>query len=149
MNIDKFVTLYKASNDKEKFCLENCKNMYIPFLDKVVMATKIVNASYTVDKKYVSNSVARFVFFVMAVLEMYYEVEYDKNDIYNEFDKINRLSMTPHLCKSVSDIDEFRLVLTMTLDDFRENNLSIPAFLDNKFDAINLIVDDVLDKLNK
>ena len=49
----------------------------------------------------------------------------------------------------LSDIDEFRLVLTMTLDDFRENNLSIPAFLDNKFDAINLIVDDVLDKLNK
>lgn len=149
MNIDKFITLYKASNDKEKFCLENCKNKYIPFLDKVVMATKIVNSSSMVDKKYVANSVARFVFFVMAVLEMYYDVEYDKNDIYKEFDKINRLSMTPHLCKSVSDIDEFRLVLTMTLDDFRENNLSIPAFLDTKFDAINLIVDDVLDKLNK
>lgn len=149
IKIDEFVDSYKKSNDKEKYVKNAIKHTYIPFMDKAVQANKIVVATSMVDKKYKENSSARYVFFVMSMLSMYFDVEYDADNVYMEYDKVNECGMIYYISKSVSDIEEFKIVLNMTLDDFRANNLSLPAYLETKFDAMSMVLNAILEKLDK
>lgn len=155
ISIDMFVKTYKANSkakDKtfEEFINKHITTKYIPFLTKEVYCDSIIKAtSYVKDgeNEFVKiNSVSRYIFFVMKLIELYTDIELSDysnengTNIATDYDKLNEIGAIDVLLKAIpkDEYAEFTTLLNLKLDDLRDNEYSITALFYNLKNSLSI-----------
>lgn len=151
ITVDMFVKTYNANSkakDKtfEDFIKKHITTQYIDILQKDVYCSSIVEASCYAkegDRRFIKfNSVARYIGFIMRLIDLYTDIEIDFNDakFVSQYDQLNKIGAIETLIASIpeSEYAEFSTILNMKLDDLRDNEYSITALLYNLKQSFSL-----------
>lgn len=142
ISVDAFIREYKVAakqNDSvmEKFLSKHITESYINYITKVTYCDNIIKASCYVKDGDIEiikiNSSSRYLFFVMRLIDLYTDIDIDKENVSAEYDKLNEVGAINLLIASIpkNEYSEFSTLLEMRMDDFRDNEYSLTAFLYN------------------
>lgn len=130
----------------KKSTLESKMNKkYVPFLTKVDECGRVIKlSSYKEvdDKKiYWKNTANQYFLFVLALIRNYFDIQFDENIVEN-FDQLNESGVIEKVIKVIGDKEyqEWQTILSMTENDEYENNASMRAVIENKLDALSLMI---------
>lgn len=165
ISVDMFCKTYKANSkakDKtfEEFIKKHITTDYIEFLEKDVICTAIVDATCRIqvgDKKVAKiNSTGRYLLFVMRLIDLYTDIDIDFKDAnyVREYDALNRIGAVDALIDAIpkSEYAEFNTILNMKMDDFRDNEYSITAFMYTLKESLSIseeIINSVIEDFRK
>lgn len=160
ISVDGFLREYSVANKQkgtamEVFIKKHVVKDYVPFLEKCVWCDGIIKAScHVVDldesgnitNEFVKiNSATRYVSFVMRLISLYTDVEIDfeNAEFVNQYDQLNKVGAINDLITGIpeNEYDEFSTILNMKMDDFRDNEYSVAAFIYNFKKSIALTND--------
>lgn len=165
VSVEMFCKQYKAlskGNDKpfRDFLKKHIVTDYVPFLQKDVVCTGIVNATCKVkeeDREFIKiNSTGRYIMFVLKLIELYTDIEITFKDAkyVEQYDELNMIGAINTLISTIpeSEYAEFSTLLNMKLDDFRDNEYSLTAMLYNFKQSLSLseeVIKSVLEEIAK
>lgn len=163
ITVDNFVKLYKQNSkakDKtfEEFINKHITTQYVDFLTKSVICDGIINATCHIkngERQIVKiNSANRYLFFVMRLIQSYTDLELNEEKIWEDYDKLNEAGAITTLIAAIpeSEYSEFSTLLNMKMDDFRDNEYSLIAFLYNLKESLSIseeVINSVLEELQK
>lgn len=165
ISVKDFVQMYKTNSkttDKtfEDFIKKHIVVDYIDFLEKEVICTAIVSSTCHIesgDRQIVKiNSTARYVIFIMRLIDLYTDIEVDFTDAnyVKQYDELNKIGAINTLISAIPNNEyvEFNTMLNMKMDDFRDNEYSIKAFLYNLKESFNIsedIINSAIKELEK
>ena len=141
MKVKKFVESYKKNNRMDiKNELE--VNEYIGIAVKKKMAESIIeNCTQIVNGKVYINSLDRYIFFMISVISLHTNLEFDDENVIDDYD----LLCKNHLLEKIislfkDDYDSCQVVLDMETTDMLQSSATIEskiyAFLD---DCVNIL----------
>ena len=156
MKLTAFLTAYifrKSDDEKNNMVKQHIKNEYVPYEKKVSVADAIVRNSYwqkekdekgnEYEKLHV-NSSAKYMMTCMAVVDLYTDIERQKNDgkMLDDFNALNSLGI---LDKIISNIDsrelkEFNMVIQMACDDVIANEFENHAFISKQVNRFGKLI---------
>ncbi len=162
ISIDGFLREYSvAAKQKgsamEQFIKKHINNRYMNFLEKCVYCDSIVNASTHVkdgERQIVKlNTAMRFVAFTMRMIDIYTDIEIDFNEgnFIKQYDQLNKVGAIGVIIENIdkAEYSEFSTILNMKLDDFRDNEYSLTAFLYNFKESMSLSDEVLTDVIKK
>lgn len=165
ISIDMFVKSYKANSkakDKtfEEFIQRHITTKYVPYLIKYTNCTDIVQKTTHIkegNKEIIKvNSAMQCIFFWMKLIELYTDIEFNKEKVIEEYDKLKEIGAVEILLANIppAEIDEMTNLLGMKMDDFRENEYSLHALLYNikesfsiSEEVINSVIEEIKNKI--
>lgn len=151
INVTDFMNKFnskKTDDEKLKLVKHYIKNEYIPYEKKADYASLVVDSSYWVvndeEKTLHVNSVAKHMLACMAVVELFTDIERDK-DKDTMLDSFNALNGSGALDLIINNIDErelkeFNMVLQMTCDDVITNEYENHAFIIKQVDRFGKLI---------
>lgn len=165
ISVDAFLRQYSvAAKQKgtamEDFIKKHIVTDYVSFLEKEVMCGNIVNSTTRIIEENREilkiNSSARYLLFVMHLINIYTDIEIDFTDakyVY-QYDDLNKVGAIDNLIAAIPEREysEFSTLLNMKLDDFRDNEYSITALLYNLKQSFSLseeVVNSAIEELQK
>lgn len=164
ISLDAFLREYKVAAKQKDSAMENfikkhITTDYINFLDKEVMCGSIVEATcHDPNNRQIIkiNSVGRYLLYVMRLIDLYTDIEVDftESNFVKQYDELNKVGAFDILINSIPETEraEFDVILSMKMDDFKENEYSLTAFLYNLKQSLTLseeVVNSVLEELQK
>ena len=165
ISVKDFVQMYKTNSkttDKtfEDFIKKHIVVDYIDFIKKEVICTTIINSTCYIEsggRQIVKiNSPARFIIFIMRLIDLYTDIEVDFTDAnyVKQYDELNKIGAINTLISAIPNNEyvEFNTMLNMKMDDFRDNEYSIKAFLYNLKESFNIsedIINSAIKELEK
>lgn len=165
ISLDAFLREYKVAAKQKDSAMENfikkhITTDYIDFLQKDTVCASIIKATTHVqstDRSIVKvNSVSRYLLFVMRLIDLYTDIEIDftETNFVKQYDELNKVGAIDVLINSIPENEyaEFDTILNMELNDFRENEYSLTAFLYNLKESLTLseeVINSVLEELQK
>lgn len=135
MKVNEFIKEYESIQKNEtmvKRLLSNIKSedSYIPYLEKVTMADKIVGAT-TINKEtnmFQTNTPARFILSTMELLYRCTQLEPSEGAeymlFYSDYDMLNKYNLIKPIleyCEVTNEYKEFNTVLDMIFEDLYQN----------------------------
>lgn len=151
ITVDMFCKTYKANSKAKdetfnKFIEKHITTQYISFLEKEIICAGIVDATCHIkdgDRKIIKiNSTGRYMLFVMRLIDIYTDLDIDFNDAHfvKQYDELNKIGAINTLITSIpkSEYTEFSTLLNMKLDDFRDNEYSLTAFIYNLKESLSI-----------
>ena len=165
ISIDMFVKSYKANSkakDKtfEEFIDKHITTKYVPYITKYTYCTDIVQKTTHVkegEREIIKvNSAMQCIFFWMKLIELYTDIEFNKEDVVGEYDKLKEIGAIETLIANIppAEMDEMTNILGMKMDDFRENEYSLHALLYNikesfsiSEEVINSVIEEIKNKV--
>ena len=168
ISVENFVKMYKV-NSKAKdltfkdFIKKHIVTDYVDFVTKDVYCTNIVRATTHAKEgeiEYIKiNSTYRYMFFVLRLIELYTDIELDfeNGGFVKQYDELNKVGAIDTIINAIpeSEYSEFSTLLNMKMDDFYQNEYSVPAILYNfkqslsiSSDAFNSALEEVLKKID-
>lgn len=161
MKVKEFVEKYNSfSNDtlKDKFIKESINKDYVPYIEKMSICQRIVNAT---TKKTISigknekeifymDSANRYLIFQIQLIQAYTDIVFsDGEEGIKEFELIDQYGINDIIINSIPEREyiNFKAILDMKVDDstFNENNFI--QYIDTKIDALRLVIDTMGDSL--
>lgn len=161
MKVKEFVEKYNSfSNDtlKDKFIKESINKDYVPYVEKMSICQRIVNAT---TKKTISigknekeifymDSANRYLIFQIQLIQAYTDIVFsDGEEGIKEFELIDQYGINDIIINSIPEREyiNFKAILDMKVDDstFNENNFI--QYIDTKIDALRLVIDTMGDSL--
>lgn len=159
ITVDMFIKMFNANlkaKDKtfDDFINKHITTKYIGFVEKTAYCDSIVRA--TCHKKdgdielVKINSANRYLFFVMRLIQLYTDIEFEDKDVIAAYDKLNEVGAINTLIAAIpeSEYAEFSTILNMKMDDFRDNEYSITSLLYNLKESFSLSGEVLSDVLN-
>lgn len=149
MKIDEFIRKYNSAKDKEKFLAGCIKKTYIPYHEKVADCQRIINATMESDGVFRVNTPAQFMIFTVNVISKYADIEYD--DVLTTFEKLDELNLINGIISHIPEREysTYNTLLSMTQDDYMENNRNFISFIETKVKALGLSMDAILEVIQK
>jgi hypothetical protein len=151
ITVEMFCKTYKANSkakDKtfEDFIKKHITKEYISFLEKEVMCTSIIEATchtQSGDRKiFKINSTGRYLLFIMRLIDLYTDIEIDFTDgkFVEQYDELNKIGAINVLVNAIPENEyaEFNTILNMKMDDIRDNEYSITAFIYNLKESLSI-----------
>jgi hypothetical protein len=140
IKVENFVRSYQVNskttgNTLEEFVRKHITTKYISTLQKDVYCTSIVETTCYVkdgEKRFVKfNSLARYICFVMRLIELYTDIEINQDDIIGDYDALNKVGAINSIISAIPETEyaEFSTMLNMKVDDLRDNEYSVTAML--------------------
>lgn len=149
MTLDKFIEGFDNLTNKDaqaKYIQKHVNNYYVPYVDKINTATRVVNASSYNEGVFHINTPARYMLTMIAVFEFYTDVELNTDAIQLQFDMIEKRGINDMLISIVGDdYDRFMTVIKMVFDDLIINTRDLTSFLETKVDAFNTTLNQLLE----
>ena len=165
ISLDAFLREYKVAAKQKDSAMENfikkhITTDYIDFLQKDTICASIIKATTHVqstDRNIVKvNSASRYLLFIMRLIDLYTDIEIDftETNFVKQYDELNKVGAIYVLINSIPENEyaEFDTILQMELNDFRENEYSLTAFLYNLKESLTLseeVINSVLEELQK
>ena len=154
MKIEQFVEEFSKAQNKEEYVKKHIVNEYISYTQKVTICRSI--ADYTSHKEvlgkkvYSIDSSMRYMLFVFSIIEQYTDIELGQNDErIKAFDLIEKYNVMYFITTCMGDeYKRLDTVLKMQVDDIYSNERDLPSFLENKMEALSLVMERV-DKINE
>lgn len=156
ISLDAFLREYSVAAKQQEsaiksFIKKHITTNYIKFLDKYAWCESIIEAScFTKSgdvRVFKSNSVFRYVGFIMRMIDLYTDIKIDFEDghFISQYDELNKVGAIDYLVGGIpeSEYTEFSTILNMKLDDIRDNEYSVTALLYNFKKSLNL-TDDII-----
>lgn len=158
--------------EKLDYIKKNIKSeSYVPWAEKVVLATNIVNATtYSLEKKedrklhptsvIEVNSNNRLVLFVMRVIDKWTNIQFseDDKDFMKDFDDLNRLGVIDIIMNPKNgiiparELNEFNTVVENCYSDTMTNSYENHAFISNQItritDVAKVLIEPLVEKLD-
>lgn len=164
ITVDAFLREYSvAAKQKgsamETFIKKHIVTQYVPYLEKDVLCTRIIYATCYADKdrriiKF--NTPGRLLLFNMNLINLYTDIEISfKNDeTTKQYDKLMEVGAIYLLINAIPETEytEFVTLLNMKLDDLRDNEYSLEAFLYDLKKSYSIsedIINSALEELKK
>lgn len=137
ISIKDFVTKYNMIKDKGKIVYEYIrsyiKREYVPYAEKAQWANKVITVTcHNKDGLTVFNGVKLHMNFVYATLEMYFNFNIDYTGGADDYDRLQKYGLVNELISMYlpgEEINEWKAVWNMTLDDIRTNELSPQVYI--------------------
>lgn len=159
MKIETFVKLFntkRTSDEKEKAIQDIMKDVHIKFEDKVNRSRLIAKESYytkentsdgAVQEIFQQNSVAKYMFYSLTIVDLYTKIEIDYKKALEQFELLNG----EILDLIINHIDqreknEFKMLLEFACDDILVNEYETHAFIRNQVDRFATIFGDIIAK---
>lgn len=138
MNIEEFVSGFNKARDKHEYIVKNLKTDYLPYSVKCSESKKIVNAAMyeTIDgeKVFKYNKPSVYFLMVMAVFSNYFDIDYGNHSWMEVFDMLEKNYITDDIVE-IPDVNSFRTVLNMVVNDEIDFHNDIVSYFDNKIKA--------------
>ena len=119
MKVDDFVNGLKGKEFAEvtEILRQHVENGYIPIMSKKACAERIIEQTCYEDGRFRVDSVAKFVWTCMTMLQLYTDIE--SEDIVADFDKLNEAWIFDLLLKEIEEHEmrEFNTVVDMVFSD--------------------------------
>ena len=153
MEYTKFVQQYKVSKDKEAFVKKHITKTYVPYVEKISKASGIaLGCTHAVKdhpELYKKDTPSQYFATIMRLVEMYTDITYADADVVKAFDAMAELGIIDVILSSIpeNEVTQFRSIVDMCVSDIYENERDITALLDNKFSALQLAVNTLLESL--
>ena len=133
---------------------------YVPYLQKDVMCTSIINATCKVkdnDREFVRiNSSGRYLMFMLKLIDLYSDIKIDFKDskFIEQYDVLNKSNAIDGIISAIpeSEYSEFSALLQMKYDDFINNEYSLTAMLYNFKQSLSLseeVINSVIEEFGK
>lgn len=139
---------------------------YIPYIQKVSECKNIADITSHKEiagkKVFVADSTTRHLFYIMKLVSLYTDIEFDDNEFVNAYDELNRNMYLDFLFEQreengliipsaipFTEIAEFKAIMDMVMDDMYENERSSGAILGNMKDAIAMVFESMLEATEK
>lgn len=165
ISTDMFVKSYKANSkakDKtfEEFIQRHIITKYVPYLTKYTYCENIVKTTCHIKdgKREIIkvNSAMQYIFFIMRIIQLYTDIEIDEKKVVEEYDKLAEVGAIDTLVSAIppSEYSEFSTLISMKMDDFRDNEYSLHALLYNikesfsiSEEVINSVIEEIKNKV--
>lgn len=149
MTLDKFIEGFDKLTNKDaqaKYVQKHMTNYYVPYIDKINTATRIVNASSYNDGVFHLNTPAKYMLTMISIFEFYTDIELNTDAIQLQFDMLEKRGINDMLIPIVGDdYDRFMTVIKMVSDDLMINTRDLTSFLETKIDAFNITLNQLLE----
>ena len=165
ISVDAFLKQYSvAAKQKgsamEDFMKKHIITDYIDYLTKDTMCTNIVTATTRIkngDRTILRiDSSAQFMLFIMNLINSYTDIEIEFKDtkFVKQYDALNKVGAIDDIVQAIpkKEYSEFSTLLNMKMDDFRDNEYSVTALLNNLKQSFSLseeVINSVIDELQK
>ena len=135
------------------------KTKYIPIALKMLECDLIIKSAYyttmkigDIEKKiFRQNTVAKRVLLNMMLIDKYTNIEFDKARVFDEYDKLMERELMLPIIEKIpeSEILEFHDIMESMIHDIFVNERDLVSYIDNKLEALNLSLDDMITSLAK
>ena len=154
--------------EKLDYIKKNVKSeSYVPWAEKVALATNIVNATtYGLEKKEdgtlsPTNNIKvdsnnRFVLFVVRVIQKWTNIKISEN-VMQDFDELNRLGVIGIIINHengiipINELNEFEMICANCYDDICMNEYENHAFISNQItritDVAKVLIEPLIEKV--
>lgn len=149
MDYTKIITQYKTSKDKEGFIKKHLKKEYIPYAEKLSEALNIAKASTHIEiegKNLYKKDTPMMRFLSMnKLISMYTDITFDDSNVVEMYDALSKEGLMPLLLSSIpeTEVSEFMSLVDMCVNDIYENERELSTIIENKLEAINLVVSQI------
>lgn len=154
MTVNEFITGYdKLGNAdakvKEKYIKKHITSDYTKFEDKINAANRIVQSSSYKDvdggQMFHLNSPARYMVTMLAVYELYTDIEFASFGEITQFDLLERRGINDEIGRLIGvDYNRFMTVLEMVTGDMLSNTRDLTSFLETKVKAVGIMVQEII-----
>lgn len=152
MRTKEFLMGYKVAKDKSAYCSKHIKTTYIPYVDKIATAKlNIVEPSthkeVSGNKIFWRNTPVQALLFSLKLVDKYSDIEINPEKIYDEYDELVKVGALSDIIKAIpqNEVAEFDTVVKMVDADIEYNERSLPSWIENKVDALNIGLETILD----
>lgn len=146
MKFDEFIELYENEGNVDKrntFVKSHIIKSYIPLEEKDVRAQIIIdNSYYGEDGNFKVNSVAKYMFTFLTIVDMYTDIAINFKDGLNEYNKLNSLDVLEDIVSLINekDLDEFRNIINMKCDDMIINEYEPHSFIKTQVERFGELI---------
>ena len=157
MDLQLFLKNYKAHDGKktmDEFINKHITVKYIPYLEKYAYCESIVKSTCHTDKDIIKiNRPGQLMSFLMRIIDLYtdIDIEFKNGKFVEQYDELKKVGALDALVSFIpeSEYIEFSTILTMAMDDFRDNEYSIEAILYNFKTGLSLASDSFVQGLTE
>lgn len=168
MKLIDFIDNFEEAENKNDFVQKHIIDTYIPLAIKIAKCEKLVelsnihevegkkiykkNSIYQVEGKkiYKKNSIYQDTLFVLDMIQTYTDIEFDISTeptvVYDMFCESGALAyIEAYLPKS--ELSEWKRIINSSIKDFEDNYRTLPSWLDSKFEGLQFIMDDIINRI--
>lgn len=149
ISVDAFLREYSVAVKQkgtamESFIKKHIVVNYIPFIQKQSCCEGIARSTCykkVGERDMVSfDSCARYLVFIMKLIEFYTDIKIDDNIVIAEYDKLNEVGAISAIISAIpkSEYSEFSTILNMKIDDIRDNEYSLTALIYNFKEGLSI-----------
>lgn len=137
---------------------------YVPYITKVAECKNIADVTSHKEvagkRIFVADSTTRHLFYIMKLVQLYTDVEFEDNELVEAYDTLNEKLILDDLFGQVHndgtstipmiswlELRDFKAVMDMVIDDLYENEHSVGAILGNLKDSIGAVLGTMLDSM--
>lgn len=145
MKFEEFMESYKekSEGDRINFLKEHIVKSYIPLEEKDVRSQIIINNSYYDENgNFKVNSVAKYMFTFLTIVDMYTDIAINFKDGLNEYNKLNCLEVLDDIVSLINekDLDEFKNIINMKCDDIIINEYEPHSFIKTQVERFGELI---------
>lgn len=153
ITLEKFVNEYtqRATDKIKEDYIRDTLNVtkYIEFAQKASIAENLVKrTTYVVDDKgnvtdtFQVNSLMRYMFFTLSVIDMYTNIIINWDNAVNEYDLLAENGLIGVLVSKIpeQELNEFQTIVNMVLDDIMQNEFTTQQFIRKEISRIEDVV---------
>ena len=155
MDFTKFIQQFKVAKDKEAFVKKHIVKQYISYGVKLTLAHSIAKTCthISIDGKdyYKKDTPAQYFTTIMQLVKQYTDIAFEDSNIAAVYDALMEVGALSSILASIpeSEVAEFRALVDMCVSDIYDNERDITSFLETKFEAINLSVEQIMNGLTE
>lgn len=146
MEYKKFMEQYKVLKNKEDFVKRHVTKTYVPYIDKLSNAIDIARNTTHVDvggkQLYKKNTPGQYFFTIMRIVVLYTDIDLTNEEYVAVYDEFNKEDIISVIFDNIpeKEITEFKTLVEMCVNDIYENERDISSLLENKLEAINMVI---------
>lgn len=148
MNVEEFVEGYVKGGKREEYVKKHIVNTYVPIDEKLRVCNGIASATtHTTDaatgkERFSVNTPARFVLFMMTLVNKYTDIDVDFDQTAETFDALDKHGLVDVIARLIDqhEYSTFDTLLKMTVSDIVENERDLVGWLDNMKDAMMVVL---------
>ena len=134
----------KELDKKAKFVNKYIDNTYMSYAMKMAEARQIMERTSNIDvggkTMFSMSSPMRYVLFVVSVIRNYTSLEFS-DDVMADFDLLSVSGAIEMIFAAIGrDVDDFNTVLSMTVDDYMQNERDIVSFMEQRLATLERIL---------
>lgn len=143
MKVKTLITEFKeyAKSGKKYDLAAHIKKSYLPYVEKMSLASRAINSTSYVEingvSVYKQNTPAMMMFFDIGLIEAYTDLVFDVSKVSNDYDLMIESGIMASLLSLIPENEQAicRDILQMTRNDLLENTRSLVSYIETKSDA--------------